>query len=549
MPATEAREAGLTLAQYAAVRAGTAEPFALDEVLGIEGIDAAVWAEAELAWTARLASDEVSMKEYGTLLAAAQDRLSRKIDPIAGDVEAWLAFLAEYVAAANAQAVLDRRGLGVNDLARLSRTWARRLEREPELQKRAAEIRRRGPKKLSPLVLGARRLRASGLPAPVEDRAASPAKSAAIEPAMDLERYARLSAELLAAPRDRAGVLARFDLTAAGLAALDDAYRERLRADAAMASDFARLRDHHRARIAARASAPPDEAPRSSPKPVWNIEDPGTVVAAEPDVAAPALPFRRSQDPVAAAPARASAVVAGGGSDGETVTLPSPFAQSEMEDEATVIRASPFASAPPPLAPASPIDSDPGTSAPVPSPFADNPLPFEPPRVTTPAITKRVEPPPVRLDSGTVSAVMSPFAVGSPTPFGRDRARPSSPLPPPKPPPRRKSVAPPAPTSTRSPAPVSTRAPTSQRAPLSTRAPVAADAHAPMTLERHAALCAEVAIQPGYEAEVLARNGVDGDLKVRADRFWKEQAAKDPATRAAWTRAFDAYPQMFTRGR
>jgi hypothetical protein len=68
-----------------------------------------------------------------------------------------------------------------------------------------------------------------------------------------------------------------------------------------------------------------------------------------------------------------------------------------------------------------------------------------------------------------------------------------------------------------------------------------------MSLERHAALCAEVAIHPGLDDEVLARNGVDAELKARADLFWREQAARDPATRAAWTRAFDACHARFTR--
>ncbi|WP_437305704.1 hypothetical protein [Sorangium sp. So ce388] len=65
-PAAGAQEAseGVSLAQYAAVRAAVAEGFPLADVLAVEGLRPRAFARADLHWKERLAAEPELLAEY-----------------------------------------------------------------------------------------------------------------------------------------------------------------------------------------------------------------------------------------------------------------------------------------------------------------------------------------------------------------------------------------------------------------------------------------------------------------------------------------------------
>jgi len=148
---------GVSLAQYVAVRAALAEGFPLEDVLATEGLRPGVFARADRAWKQRLAGDPGLLTAYEAELAEAEDWLDRRVEPLAEDAAAWASFLAAFEAHAEPFQLLRAKGLGMNDISRLRRRWARRAGRDPKIGERLAELRakpgRLGPLRLGPLVL------------------------------------------------------------------------------------------------------------------------------------------------------------------------------------------------------------------------------------------------------------------------------------------------------------------------------------------------------------------------------------------------------------
>jgi hypothetical protein len=134
----------LSLRAYAAVKAALAEGFSLGEVLALEGIDPEPWARADLGWTERLAEGGAPLDAYRADLAAAEDRLARRVDPLDDDLGAWLAFLDAYLGAPAPDAWLQPHGLGLNDLSRLGRRWKQRMDGDPSIEKSVERLRKRG---------------------------------------------------------------------------------------------------------------------------------------------------------------------------------------------------------------------------------------------------------------------------------------------------------------------------------------------------------------------------------------------------------------------
>ncbi|XYH98434.1 hypothetical protein ACMHYB_01325 [Sorangium sp. So ce1128] len=254
-PAAEAQEAseGLSLAQYAAVRAALAEGFPLADVLAVEGLRPRAFARADLAWKQRLVAEPALLATYQQELARAEDWLERSVEPLAEDATAWASFLAAFGAHPAPFELLEERDLGTNDVARLRRRWARRAEEDASVGELLLEVRVE-PGKLGPLRVGPRVLRPSRVAAargPAEAPAREPtAASPPREPALGLAEYAAVCAELAALPEQRARVLRRHGLSdEEALAALDRPWREALARDAALAKDFARLEAHHARRL------------------------------------------------------------------------------------------------------------------------------------------------------------------------------------------------------------------------------------------------------------------------------------------------------------
>ncbi|WP_437763591.1 hypothetical protein WMF27_40265 [Sorangium sp. So ce281] len=71
------------------------------------------------------------------------------------------------------------------------------------------------------------------------------------------------------------------------------------------------------------------------------------------------------------------------------------------------------------------------------------------------------------------------------------------------------------------------------------RAPAgAAPPAAVPSLQRHAAMCAEIAIAPDKAAEILARYGLTEATRAQADEHWRARIAAEAATGEAWRRAY-----------
>lgn len=139
---TEAIIQGVSLARYAAVKAAIIEGFALPDVLAAEELDAPTWKEAEAGWTEKIAHEPAALARYQVALAAAEDCLFRRVAPLEDDPEAWVAFLHAFTHSTEPCSLLAANRLGMNDISRLGRRWARRVEQEPALQKQLAKLAR-----------------------------------------------------------------------------------------------------------------------------------------------------------------------------------------------------------------------------------------------------------------------------------------------------------------------------------------------------------------------------------------------------------------------
>lgn len=139
---------GVALEPYAGVRAGLAEGLPLDDLLAQEVIPKAAWPKADAAWKQRLAADGINsplFSSYRDKLAEAEDWLARRVVPLDEDLAAWMSFLAVWSAHVAPFELLAALGLGMNDIARLQRAWARRLAQDASLQRAAAELAKKPP--------------------------------------------------------------------------------------------------------------------------------------------------------------------------------------------------------------------------------------------------------------------------------------------------------------------------------------------------------------------------------------------------------------------
>src|SRR5688572_3530212 len=193
--------AGVPLLQYAAVQAALDEEFELDQVLDVEGLEAAAWREAHDLYRAKLATDAATFARFEGRLREAQDRLGRTVAPIDTDLEAWAAFLTVWKQHPEPNELLASNGLRTSDLMRLERNWRKKLAADGKLTTRAAELAARNdetPTSLPSIRPGATLLTPS--PAArtkkrrVDEVAAVVSTAAGLR--VDLYEFARLCAEL-----------------------------------------------------------------------------------------------------------------------------------------------------------------------------------------------------------------------------------------------------------------------------------------------------------------------------------------------------------------
>src|SRR5690242_11847175 len=105
---------GVTIGQFAAVKAARTEGFPLRSVLALEEIDRRAFQEAELAWMARLGKDRQLFERYRVELADAEDWLTRRVVPLDTDLAAWVTFQIALSSGGASTALLRNAGIGLN---------------------------------------------------------------------------------------------------------------------------------------------------------------------------------------------------------------------------------------------------------------------------------------------------------------------------------------------------------------------------------------------------------------------------------------------------
>ncbi|MDC0680627.1 hypothetical protein [Sorangium atrum] len=583
-PASGAQEAsgGVSLARYAAVTAAVTEGFPLADVLAVEGLTPRAFARADLAWKQRLVGEPELLAAYELELAQAEDWLERSVEPLAEDATAWASFLAAFEAHPEPLELLHGNDLGMNDVSRLRRCWARRAEEDAKLGELIAELRAK-PGKLGPLRVGSRVLRPSRMAdarraanAPTNDPAAAVMPSG---PGLGLAEYAALCAELAALPEQREGVLRRHGLgDEAALAALHRGWRAVLGRDPVLAKDFERLEAHHAHRLEmllARAQDVADVEGSIAPLAVSSAPPAPSSGAAAPPKAlqgtgplldvprAAVVPFMPAQGEIAIVraepkPPRAAESLTG------TAPLPDVPRGAALPFPRSTVSA---AVKPPP-----PVVAETGPLVDVPRGPA---LPFAPgasaaPRPPAPtAQPQRPRAPREVAETSPVQALPRaqaiPFAATAPArPAGAPASSKRAPQAPaqlgetslsleiPRELLRQTASAQAAVTGATS--QISTTPPSpapSSNAGTSGPAPLAEPIDIVLPLAQYAALCAELALFPDAAEEIFRRYGLSSAEKRSAvDTAWKERLRERPTEYARWQEMFrQCHAHFAKRGR
>jgi hypothetical protein len=143
--ATEITVNGVTLTQFAFVRAGLADGIPLEELLGFLPLDAAAWEAAEEPWDERILDavgdvDAELLAQLDAKTAEARTRWTRQVPPLDHELRAWLAFLEAWKSDAEPVEYLRRMGLGTADVAYLHRLWSERMTRDAKLREEALAL-------------------------------------------------------------------------------------------------------------------------------------------------------------------------------------------------------------------------------------------------------------------------------------------------------------------------------------------------------------------------------------------------------------------------
>ncbi|HTN91946.1 MAG TPA: hypothetical protein VL242_50100 [Sorangium sp.] len=510
-PAAGAQEAseGVSLAQYAAVRAAVSEGFPLADVLAVEGLRPRAFARADLHWKQRLAAEPELLAAFEEELARAEDWLDRPIEPLADDAAAWASFLAAFGAHPAPFELLREKRVGMNDMARLRRRWARRAEEDTKLGELLAELRAR-PGELGPLRVGPQVLRPSrgaGARGPA-DAPTSEATAAAIpsEPGLGLAEYAALCAGLEALPHQRERVLRRHGLAdEEACAALDRRWRAALARDAALAKDFERLEAHHARRL---------EMLLARARDVGDVER-----STAPAIAEQAPPTAPSREVTAGAPGAVKPPAPATAHTGPLLDiLRGPALPFETGASGLAAPSAPTAWPRPPRAPRDVAEALPEQAPPRGSPE----IPFaaaEPARpVGAPASSRRAAQAPAELGETSLSVKVPRELLGQ-------------------------AYAQAAVTGT---APQGSIAASSSKAGGGSQAPLAEPSEISLPLAQYAALCAELVLFPDASEAIFQRYGLGStEMRSAVDAAWKERLSERPAEYARWQELYRRHHAHF----
>jgi hypothetical protein len=136
---------GMTLTEYAFLRAGLADGLAVEALLGFLRLDADAWGEAEDAWEERVLDavgdmDAALLDALDARMADARTHWTRRVPPLDEDLRAWLAFLQAWQSAPEPADFLERMHLGTAELAYLHRLWSERMATDAKVREEALAL-------------------------------------------------------------------------------------------------------------------------------------------------------------------------------------------------------------------------------------------------------------------------------------------------------------------------------------------------------------------------------------------------------------------------
>lgn len=131
---------GLTLEQYAGITQAVSEGLALDDVLAQERVSSDVWRSAELSFREALVDAPDLQLDLVHLRRRAEDCLARTISPLDDDPEAWMGLMSILALGDGAKGKIESLGLTMSDVARVGRSWRRKMEADPQLAEKLAEL-------------------------------------------------------------------------------------------------------------------------------------------------------------------------------------------------------------------------------------------------------------------------------------------------------------------------------------------------------------------------------------------------------------------------
>lgn len=522
---------GVSLRQYAAIRAALTEGFSVDEVLRKERVERYDWERAERKWLARLTAHSALAERLKLELAAAEDWLWRDIEPLQEDATAWAAFYAACAAAPQKEQWLAKKNIGTNDISRLVRHWSRKAAKDPELAKRLAQLpsnpvvptilakpkvlkrMRRGPSAADEVI---------AIVLPSAESNVSHAKPDDLDVfVFGVDRYAALTAELEVFPKERERIRKKYNLASeADYDILAQRMRDYLHAQAEHERDYRR---HHqlalaRAKKLAETTTTDERAETTRKSLEAETTTPSYSELRLSDPVAPVLPIPPIAELNAVAPIIAEKPAAASptsGSSGATQDVSSLFA---------AIAADPL-----PFTTADAKESTEETIARIEA-GADAAEKEEPPKPVAPpevggtqdvsAIFAKVE-----LPAGwKAQSPAHPETASAPKDSAADK-------------PRENAVVKPIEVTT---PPAGARAPEPPKV-SPTKPPVAVAVLPELSVEHYAYLCIELEVRPDRTAEVLARYQVPRESLETLHAVWRQRLNFDNAAKTMFARVSTDY--------
>lgn len=132
----------VTLDQYALVLCATGDGAPLEVALEAAEVPPRDWpaAEAQIAaWLANARSDPGLLPAFDEAMRKAREALSRPVKPIDEDVALWGRWLRGWSTSQDPTGLLERSGMAMSDVVRLSSSWGERMQADRALAERFAE--------------------------------------------------------------------------------------------------------------------------------------------------------------------------------------------------------------------------------------------------------------------------------------------------------------------------------------------------------------------------------------------------------------------------